>query len=822
MPYSSTTLDPYLLLGVPRSASPQEIKQAYRRIALETHPDRNAGDAGAADRFRRATRAYALLRDPEKRPRFDRTGLWEEVGWSPDHLDAQLADAVDLFAREFGSVLDLPATDEWASTRAGSVAVPVDVTWAEVETGGTRRVPTPCRGCAGSGRREGSAQVRCTSCGGSGRLRSVEASFLGPRIRTEPCQGCRGSGRRPLLACPACDGSGRAPGGAPLDVVIPRGVADGAPLYGMASNGSRFVARLTEDARWARDGSDLYATGRIPYELAVLGGVAEVELPGRTYRVKVDAGTASGHRSRVHRQGLPTGEGRGRGDLVLTLQVAVPERVGTLERWLLSLRRARSAAGPPRSLAAGVVRLQAGAWDRARGRWSHWREHHRRSSLQRVEAAAASLRATARFVAESEARLGPMLEQAFPLITPEAGLARRRLDRDPRRSSGSAASTLLVDGVLATSMAAALWVAARFAAPTIAAAGDAYWFGFLGVPHPAFLALTPVLIGLAAGSSKAADAHASTRKLIALPLGIALAAVVMAAGAGCFAVARSLAPDGDSLMVAGLAGTLAVTLGAVPVLLFLLGASLVGGVHAAIHEALDRKDRKALRSYDRAAVDLGARLMAMEHGFRQLLARADDARHPLTSLLDGAADALGSDLDRRHRTGGARPALALIAGVGLTTIWALATALAVASMLALAPASPAWQGLAAAAVMLLLCTLGSLVPQPSLERQRLRTVASSLAAAVGVLAAVGLLAGGAAFPGLAAFPAPAFPGPGATPGTAWMGAAAAVAALVLSFRLRDIVPATLTALAIVVDAVVAAALWPAAVVGARSTRRARG
>lgn len=806
-PYSSAALDPYGLLGVARDASPQEIKQAYRRIALETHPDRNGGDPQAADRFRQATRAYALLRDPVQRPRYDRTGQWEESNWSPDPLDVQLADAIDLFAREFGTTMDLPATDEWPSTHAGSVALPLDVTWAEVETGGTRRIPTPCGGCAGSGGREGSAQVRCTSCGGSGRLRNVEAAFLGPRIRTERCDSCRGSGRRPLLPCPACDGSGRARDGGAMDVVIPRGVADGTPLYGMASNGSHFVARLTEDARWARDGTDLYATGRIPYEVAVLGGTAEIELPGRSYRVKVEAGTASGHRSRIPSQGLPTADGSGRGDLVLTLHVAVPDVLGTLERWLLSVRRFRSAADPGRVRAAGLVRHQARAWKQAVSRWRKWRQHHHRSSLQRIESAADSLRSTARLVSESEARLGPLLEGAFPQIAPEAGLARRRLDSEPRHRSDSALGALLVDGTMATLLAAALWIGVRFAAPAIAAAGATYEWSILRALHPAFFALAPLVAGMVGGAVRASGAHRRTQAVVALPLGLGLAMVAVATAGACYAVARSTVPDAETITVAVLTGALALTIGAVPLLLFILGASMVEGAHALLREALDRKDRRVLRRYDLTAVDLAARLTAMERAFRELLARADDARHPLTSLLEEAADALYRDRDRRQWPGGLASALKLATAVALALVWSISAALAVVATLSVAAPLPAWQGLAAAAAMLVFCTLGRLLPPPLLERQRLRGATTALGTALGAVAAIGILGGGAAALG---------------PG--WLAAAAAMAAFVLSFHLRDLVPATATAIIITANGALAIALWPLALVlgGARRHRTDAG
>jgi molecular chaperone DnaJ len=796
MSYSSATLDPYRILGVSREASLQTIKQAYRRVALESHPDRHPGDPDAAERFRLASRAYELLRDPIRRPAYDRTGRWDDTGWGPDAMDVQLADAIEIFAREFGAAVELPATDEWAAAHAGAVPVPVDVTWDEVESGGRRRVPTPCARCAGSGSREGSAQVRCTSCGGSGRLRKVQSSFLGPRIQTEPCQDCRGTGRRPLLPCSVCDGSGRAGDGEPLELLIPRGVGDGDPLFGMASNGSRFVARLVEDQRWARDGADLYAIGRIPYELAVLGGSMEIQLPGRAFRVDVAPGTASGHRARVQGQGLPHRDGDGRGDLVLTLHVAVPDRIGTLERFWLALRRGRRTPRPGPGVARRIRSLRARAAEVARDRWRLWKLQRRQTSLVRIESTAASLRASARFVAESERRLGPLLEQAFPLIAPEAALARRRLERDARARTGSPLGTLVVDSLLAATLAAVLWYGIRFSGPALLAAGDAPLWAVIAAVHPVFAALAPVAIGLAAGALRERGIVPWVQRLAALPIGVALAGITFGVGATSFAVATYLVADADPVTVVALTGALALTLGLVPLILLLLGVSVVRSVRSLIRDAADRRDRRTLRHYDTAAAHLSTEIQGMERAFRELLARADDARHPLTSLLDTAASTLTGERDRVDRGEGRKAVAALAAGILIAAAWTAATALAVAATLAVTlalPAAPAWAGGATIATVFVLCSLGAVLPTPLLERRRLGDTATAIASATAVIAMAGVLLG------------PVF-------WTGWLATASVTAALVLSFRLRDAVRATAAALTIAGAGLVAILLWPLATI----------
>jgi molecular chaperone DnaJ len=792
MPQSSAAADPYLALGVARDASLHAIKQAYRRVALETHPDRNAGDPEAAGRFRRASQAYALLRDPDRRSAFDRTGRWDDGRWAPADLDVQLAEAMRIFTREFRAGMDLPSAEDWVPAHDGTPTVAVDITYPEVELGGRRRLRAPCTRCGGSGAREGSSQVRCTSCGGSGRLRQVETSFLGPRIYTEPCESCRASGRRPLLVCTGCDGSGRSPGDEMLDLVIPRGVGDGDPLPSLSPSGARFVARLVEDQRWARDGADLYVTARIPYEVAVLGGETGVELPGREHRAAVAPGTPSGHRVRVPGQGLPSRDGDGRGDLILTLHVAVPDRPGPLDRWLLTLRRGRRDAGA--GAPAWICRTQARAGSVARGAWAEWRARHLRSSLLRIEKAAASLRSAAGLVSTSEQRLGPLLEQAFPLIAPEAARARQRLHSGAARPRNGAIATLTVDLLVAAALTAGLWLGARYAVPAVLAAGETPWWLVMAGLHPAAFAGIPLLAGLTAGALRIPMAGRWIRIVVAVPLGLALAGASAATGAAWYAIAVGMVSGAESMVSAMLSATLAITLGMTPVILFLLSVSVVNSTRTAVGAALDGRDRRLLRTYDEDAARLATFLEGTERAFRQLLSRAEDAHRPLTSLLDGAAGVLDGERDRMSRPGGGRAALALAGAVIVTTLWAAATALAISAAFVLAGGG-LWLGIATAAAVAGLCALGSVFPARLLEHHRVPGLTTGLATALAVAALAGVFATGGVDPN----------------GPVWLLAAGAAAALALSFRLPETGRATWLALTLLVSGIVALVLWPPAV-----------
>jgi molecular chaperone DnaJ len=787
MPHSSLTVDPYAVLGVPRDASPQAIKQAYRRIALDSHPDRHSKNPASIERFRRASESYALLRDPERRLVFDKTGRWDDTRWEQRELDIQLAEALEIFARDFGAAVDIPVTDDRAPAHTGRIAVNVDISYEEVERGGRRRIVAPCAHCAGSGAREGSTQVRCTSCGGSGRLRHVESSFLGPRIHTESCGTCHGAGRRPLLACPACNGSGRSPGGESIDVVIPRGTAEGDSLASLSGGSAQFVARLVEDPRWARDGADLYATGRIPYEVAVLGGAVDVELPGRNHRMDVAAGTASGHRLRIPDRGLPLRDGSGRGNLILTLHVAVPERVGRVERWLLRQRLGRSDAMKRPGLAARLSRLQARARETAGGQWSQWRAHHHRSSLLRIEKAAASLRSAAGLLSESEQRLGPFLERGFTMVAPEAARARGRLDGGRLRHA--ALAEFVVDSVLVTCLGAGLWLLVWYAEPAIAAAGQAPWWALLRQVHPASVAVLPILAGLGTGALRVVTPRRWVQRLVALPLGVAVAAAAAATGAAMYATAMRVAPAADYILVAAMSVIAAFAVGIAPAFLFILGDTIVDSARKAVAESSDRVDRRTLRKYDVATARLATHLEGTERAFRELLTQADDARHPLTSLLNGAAETLAGDRHRRPRSTAVRAALALAGSIGVTAVWIAATALAVVTAFSLFPEAATWSRLATAATAAALCAIGSLLPAVLLERHRNRGVTTALATAVAVLALAGTLTS-------------------ASDPAGFLAAAAAIAALALSFRLPESVRATNIAAVIVASWTLALVLWP--------------
>jgi molecular chaperone DnaJ len=752
MAYLAAMVDPYVALGVSRDASLQAIREAYRRLSLDSHPDHNPGDSGAAARFLNATRAYALLRDPERRAAFDRTGRWHDDRRGRHDMAVQLTEAIEVFAREFESDSGLPGMEATVDHSVRPVAV--KVTYEEVERGGKRRLPAVCTDCAGSGAQDGSADGPCKACGGSGRSLGAE----------------------------------------PIVVHIPRGVADGDPLPSATPDWCLFIARIADDERWARDGADLYATGQMPYELAVLGGMLEVELPGRRYRVEVRPGTTSGHRSRIAHQGLPLRDRAGRGDLILTLHVAVPERVGFLERLLLEARRLGSGDSRVRGLAAHLCRLQARAWHVARRRWSQWRDRHHQSAVRRAENAAASLRSSARLVNEG-ARLGPVIEDGFRLIAPEAARARSRLHENTHRPRLSALAAFVVDSVVVGVLAGTVWLGARYASPAMAAAaaGDAVlWWQLMRALHPALFPVVPIVAGLAAGTVLATIPRRWAHLLVGLPLGLAVAGAAMATGSAGHAVAVHMLSGTDSLAAGVLTGALAVIVSIIPVLLFLLSTMLVKSARLAIGEAEDRRDRRILREYDATA----ARLVGSLGAFRQLVAQARDAGQPLSALVDQAAGTLAGQADRA-RTSGAHALLALVVPVVITALWIASTALAMDAAFSVLPATtPFWVRLATAATTAALCALGSFIPPLLPERHRPNGIIILLAVVVAALVLTAILGGVG----------------GAGPQPGWLLVGGAVAALVLSFRLVESMGAAGMAVVMILAGAVAMILWPVALV----------
>src|SRR5688572_9283141 len=273
--------DFYDALGVKRGASDDEIKKAYRKLAMQWHPDRNNGSQESEERFKQITEAYDVLRDSNKRAVYDRygeAGLQGGGGAGFHHVD--LSEALNIFMRDFGGFAglgDLFGGQRQTGPRPGQdVKVTVELTLPEVAAGTqktfTLKLLDPCDKCAGAGLEPGTQPKRCTTCDGSGEVRKAQRSFFGQFVSVMPCPTCHGEGQIISSPCRKCRGEGRLRGEHSVPVQIPAGVSTGQymTLRGVGNAGPRggprgdvlMVFDVKEDPRFERDGEDLRSEER--------------------------------------------------------------------------------------------------------------------------------------------------------------------------------------------------------------------------------------------------------------------------------------------------------------------------------------------------------------------------------------------------------------------------------------------------------------------------------------------------------------------------------------------------------------------------------
>ncbi|RMH01608.1 MAG: molecular chaperone DnaJ [Planctomycetota bacterium] len=350
--------DYYEVLGVPRDADAEAIKKAYRRLALKYHPDRNEGDSEAAEKFKEASEAYAVLSDPEKRARYDRfghAGLGNGGGGGVhfENIEDIFAQFGDIFGGGgglFENLFGFGGRGRGRSVRRGrSLRATVEIGLEEVLTGTERTLAIQreeaCLDCGGSGASRGSRPAVCPTCRGRGQVHQQQGFFA---VRTT-CPQCRGEGEVIADPCRGCGGSGLAPRRREILVRIPPGIEDGAQIrlggQGEAAprggeNGDLFVeVRVVEKPGFHREGRDLYVEVPISYAQAALGDKIEVAGLDGAVRISVPAGTPTGKVFRVRGKGLPRLHGGHRGDLYVRVYVRVPERLGREEKQLIKQLR---------------------------------------------------------------------------------------------------------------------------------------------------------------------------------------------------------------------------------------------------------------------------------------------------------------------------------------------------------------------------------------------------------------------------------------------------------------------------------------------------
>lgn len=338
--------DYYQVLGVAHDATPEEIKKAYRRLAIKYHPDHNQGSREAEEKFKDISEAYGVLSDPEKRRLYDNYGHagLRGAGYSPNFTSVE-----DIFS-SFGSIFeDLFGFGSRARRggpqRGADLRYDMTISLVEAVKGSERelelKLPAICETCSGSGAAPGSHRAACSRCGGRGQILQSQGFFA---IAT-PCPFCRGQGSTVDRPCTDCRGSGRREKLRRLQVRIPPGVDEGTRIrlskegeigeHGGPAGDLYVVLHLDMDERFKRDGLHLHTEVSVDFAQAALGAIIEVPLVDGTREIEVRPGTQPGDTVVVKGEGVPRLHGHGRGDLYVHLRVTIPRKLNAEQEALL-------------------------------------------------------------------------------------------------------------------------------------------------------------------------------------------------------------------------------------------------------------------------------------------------------------------------------------------------------------------------------------------------------------------------------------------------------------------------------------------------------
>ena len=344
--------DYYEVLGVSREATEQEIKSAYRKLALKYHPDRNQGDKNAEERFKEAAEAYAVLADADKRGAYDRFGhAGVSSGAGPGGFDPTIfADFGDIFGglRDifgFGDIFGGGGGRRGGPQRGSDLRYDLEIGFEESARGIETTVQIPrqeqCESCGGSGAAPGSSPSVCPHCHGRGQIRYQQGFFT----VAQTCRQCGGAGRVITKPCPECQGNGLITRQRKLTVKIPAGIGNGQRLrlYGEGEGGAGggppgdlyVVVHVQESLTFQRDGDDLFCRVPVTFPILALGGEVKVPTLDGSETLEVPEGTQTGHVFKLRGKGMPSVTGRGRGDLLVAVDAVTPKKLTRDQRHLL-------------------------------------------------------------------------------------------------------------------------------------------------------------------------------------------------------------------------------------------------------------------------------------------------------------------------------------------------------------------------------------------------------------------------------------------------------------------------------------------------------
>jgi molecular chaperone DnaJ len=346
-PSSMAKQDFYEVLGVSRSASAEDLKRVYRKLAMQFHPDRNAGDKSAEQKFKDINEAYDVLKDEQKRAAYDRFGHAAfEQGRGPGDFGGFTGGFADIFDQMFGDFMGGGGRGQNGASRGSDLRYNLEIALEECFRGKqtTIRVPNlaACDQCHGSGAEAGSKPITCPTCHGRGRLRAQQGFFTVERT----CTSCQGAGRVIEKPCRSCAGQGRVRREKTLSVNIPPGVEDGTRIrlagegeVGVrgAPAGDLFIfITVAPHPIFQRDGANIHCRVPISITTAALGGSIEVpSVDGSRTRVNVPAGTQSGHQFRLRAKGMSVLRSSLRGDMYIEAAVETPRNLTKRQQELL-------------------------------------------------------------------------------------------------------------------------------------------------------------------------------------------------------------------------------------------------------------------------------------------------------------------------------------------------------------------------------------------------------------------------------------------------------------------------------------------------------
>ncbi|MDE5707298.1 MAG: molecular chaperone DnaJ [Alistipes sp.] len=353
--------DYYEVLGVAKNANADEIKKAYRKAAIQFHPDKNPGDAAAEEKFKEAAEAYDVLSNPEKRARYDQFGHagmsgaagggggfggFGGGGFSMEDIFSQFG---DIFGGHFGGGFHSASGGGRRVNRGSDIRVKVRLTLQEIAEGTVKKLKInktiACSTCGGTGAKDANSYATCSTCGGSGYVTRVENTFFG-RMQTQGvCPTCGGTGKVITASCDECKGEGTVKGSEVVEIKIPAGVGDGMVLtvtgkgnaarQGGVNGDLQVLIEEERDPELVRDGNDLIHNLNITVTTALLGGTVEVPTVGGRAKIKIVPGTHAGKVLRLAGKGLPDVNGYGRGDILVVVDITIPDRLTAEEKRLV-------------------------------------------------------------------------------------------------------------------------------------------------------------------------------------------------------------------------------------------------------------------------------------------------------------------------------------------------------------------------------------------------------------------------------------------------------------------------------------------------------